>query len=166
MARGGGVPSGIPVAELSPQMRERYGIRRTPWWGYLGLSAVVAAFIAALGYVGWQLAAPGIDYQVLSWRVVSDDRVDITFEVTRADDVDVYCILRAQDSTWADVGYAVTVLPRGTTYAQQTYSLRTIAPAYGIEVLGCSAGGPPDGVPPPQFPPGVVPPEQPWAPPR
>lgn len=158
------MPSGIPVEQLSPEMRERYGIRPTPWWGWLGLGALAAAFIGALAYVGWQLAAPGIDYQVLSWRVVSDDRVDITFEVTRADTADVYCVLRAQDSTWADVGYAVAALPRGTTYVQETYALRTIAPAYGIEVLGCAAGGPPEGVPPPQFPPGVVPPEQPWTP--
>ena len=158
------MPSGIPVDQLSPAMRERYGIRPTPWWGFLGIAAVVTVFAGALGYVGWQLAAPGVDYQVLTWRVVSDDRVDITFEVTRADTADVYCVLRAQDSTWADVGYAVTAVPRGTTYAQQTYSLRTIAPAYGIEVLACAAGGPPTGVPPPQFPTGVVPPEQPWTP--
>lgn len=158
------MPSGIPVDQLSPQMRERYGIRRTPWWGYAGLGALVLAFAAALGYVGFQLAAPGIDYQVLSWRVVSDDRVDITYEVTRADTADAYCVIRAQDSTRADVGYAISVLPRGTTYVQETYSLRTTAPAFGIEILACASGGPPEGVPPPQFPPGVVPPEQPWTP--
>ena len=156
------MPSGIPVSSLSPQMRERYEVGRTSWWTYTGIGAVVAAFAAALVFVGWQLASPQVDYRVLTWSVVAPDRTDITFEVRRAAEADVYCVLRAQDSTWADVGYAIAVVPRGTSYAQQTYSLRTLAPAYGIEVLGCAVGAPPDRVPPPQFPPGVVPPEQPW----
>jgi hypothetical protein len=43
------------------------------------------------------------------------------------------------------------------------YALATIAPAYVVEVLGCSA----DAVTRiigPQFPPRVVPPDQPWMP--
>ncbi len=158
------MPSGIPVRDLSPDMRERYGIRPTPWWFYAGVGAVIAAFIAATGWVGYQLSAgAGLQYEVLSWQVVAPDRTDITFEVTRADNADVYCVIRAQDETRADVGYAVAVLPRGTTYVQETYSLRTLAPAFVIEVLACEVGAPPQRVLPPQFPQGVVPPDQPWS---
>lgn len=158
------MPSGIPARNLSPAMRERYGIRPTPWWFYAGVGAVIAAFIAATGWVGYQLSAgAGLQYEVLSWRVVAPDRTDITFEVTRADNADVYCVIRAQDETRADVGYAIAVLPRGTTYVQETYSLRTLAPAFVIEVLACEVGGPPERVIPPQFPQGVVPPDQPWS---
>jgi hypothetical protein len=157
------VPSSIPLEDLSPAMRERYGIRPTPWWFYTGVGVLIAAFIAATGWVGYQLSAgAGLQYDVLSWRVVSPDRTDITFEVTRSSEADVYCVIRAQDETRADVGYAIAVLPRGTTYVQETYSLRTLAPAFVIEVLACEVGGPPERVIPPQFPQGVVPPDQPW----
>jgi hypothetical protein len=149
---------------MSPQMRERYGLTRRPW-GAMALSGLLAvAFVVALAYAGYQILSPQLYPKLLAWNVVADDRVDVTFEVRRPDTVDVYCVLRAQDETRADVGYAVVPLARGTTYVQQTYPLRTLAPAYVVEVLACEAGGPPQRVIPPQFPPGVVPPEQPWTP--
>ena len=43
-----------------------------------------------------------------------------------------------------------------------TFALRTLAPAYTVELLGCATGAAPK-VPPPQFPPGVVPPAQPYS---
>jgi hypothetical protein len=53
-------------------------------------------------------------------------------------------------------------LPPGSRDELVEYPLRTLAPAFTVELLGCSVDGPP-GVVPPQFPPGVVMPDQPWA---
>ena len=158
------MPSGIPTDQLSPQMRERYGIRPTPWWVYTGVGVVIAAFFAAIAFVTVQLASADVQAELLAWRVVSPEQVDVTFDVRRPGEVDVVCVIRAQDETRADVGYAVIDLPRGTTYVQQTYPLRTLAPAYVVELLGCASGGEPERVMPPQVPPGVLPPEQPWTP--
>ncbi|MFY9330407.1 MAG: DUF4307 domain-containing protein [Candidatus Nanopelagicales bacterium] len=158
------MPSGVPVSQLSPELRDRYGIRPTPWWVYTGIGVVVAAFISAIAWVGYQLGSDDVQSELLAWNVVSAEHVDVTFDVRRSADSDVVCVIRAQDQTRADVGYATVNLPRGTTYVQQTYALRTIAPAYVVELLGCAAGGLPDRVMPPQFPPGVLPPEQPWEP--
>ena len=108
------------------------------------------------------LISPKVTFTLLAWDDLSADRVDVTFEVRRSAEWDVYCVLRAQDESRTDVGYATVPIPRGSTYVQQTYSLRTIAPAYVVEVLACEAGAPPERVVPPQFPPGVVPPDQPW----
>lgn len=154
--------SAISGRSLPPHLQARYGVRHTPWWGYALIGLLVAAFVAALAYVAYNLLAPGLQPKLLAWKVEGRDRVDVTFEVRRSAEADVYCVIRAQDETRTDVGYAVVPLARGTTYVQETYPLRTIAPAFVVELLGCAAGQPPTRVPPPQFPPGVVPPDQPW----
>lgn len=144
-------------------MVERYGIRPTSRWTLAAVALLALAFIAAIALVAVRLAAPSIQYRVLAWNVVAADHVDITFDVRRGELQDVTCVLRAQDEQRVDVGYATVEIPRGTTYEQLTYPLRTLAPAYIAEVLGCAAGGSPNVIGP-QFPPGVVPPPQPWTP--
>ncbi|MFZ9987971.1 MAG: DUF4307 domain-containing protein [Candidatus Nanopelagicales bacterium] len=163
-ATGGVMGSAIDGRTLPPDLQARYGVGRRPWPAIIAGVAAIAVFVVALAFVTANLLSPTVKYQVLAWRDVSADRVDITFEVRRAAEWDVYCVLRAQDESRADVAYTVVAIPRGTTYEQVTYSLRTLAPAYIVEVLACEAGSPPERVVPPQFPPGVVPPEQPWTP--
>jgi len=154
----------IDLRTLSPELQARYGVgRRSPWawiWGALA----VAVFAGAMAFVGVQLAAPKIDGKLLAWDDAADDHVLVTFEVARPDGETSYCVLRAQDSSRVDVGYAVAEIPAGEGYVQQTYPLRTIAPAFVVELLGCGPENPPARVLPPQFPPGVVPPDQPWTP--
>jgi len=159
------VSSAIDGRSLPPDLQARYGIGRRPILPLIGGGLAIIAFIASLAFVTFNLVSPRVTFTLLAWNDLAADRVDITFEVRRAAEWDVYCILRAQDESRTDVGYATVEIPRGTTYAQQTYPLRTIAPAYVVEVLACEAGGPPERVIPPQFPPGVVPPDQPWTPP-
>jgi hypothetical protein len=160
------VSSAIDGRSLPPDLQARYGIGRRSLVPIIGGVIGITAFIAALAFVTFNLVSPKVTFTLLAWNDVSADRVDITFEVRRSAEWDVYCVLRAQDESRTDVGYAIVPLPRGTSYVQETYALRTIAPAYVVEVLACEAGGPPERVIPPQFPPGVVPPDQPWTPPQ
>jgi hypothetical protein len=157
--------SAIDPRSLPPDLQARYGVdqhRRGPL--FVGLLAALV-FVGALAFVTYQLVSPKVTYDLLAWDDLAADRVDVTFDIRRAAEWDVYCVIRAQDSSRIDVGYAVVAIPRGTTYEQQTYPLHTLAPAYVVEVLACEAGAPPQRVVPPQFPPGVVPPSQPWTPP-
>ena len=157
--------SAIDGRSLPPDLQARYGVgRRSPLPLIAGLVGITA-FIAALAFVTFNLVSPKVTYKLLSWNDLAADRVDVTFDIRRSEEWDVYCVLRAQDESRTDVGYAVVAIPRGTSYVQTTYSLRTLAPAYVVEVLACQAGAPPERVVPAQFPPGVVPPEQPWTPP-
>ena len=157
--------SAIDGRSLPPDLQARYGVgRRSPLPLIAGLVGITA-FIGALAFVTFNLVSPRVTYELLSWNDVAADRVDVTFDIRRSEEWDVYCVLRAQDESRTDVGYAVVGIPRGTSYVQTTYSLRTLAPAYVVEVLACQAGAPPERVVPAQFPPGVVPPEQPWTPP-
>jgi len=156
------VSSAIDGRSLPPDLQARYGVGRRSLFPIVASVIGIGAFIAAMAFVTLNLVSPKVTYKLLAWNDLSAERVDITFEVRRSAEWDVYCVLRAQDESRADVGYAVAAIPRGTSYAQQTYSLRTLAPAYVVEVLACQAGSPPERVVPPQFPPGVAPPPQPW----
>ena len=142
-------------------MQERYGLDRRPIGPRIGVAVLVVAFVGALVYVTLGLTRSPIEARLLTWEQPSPDRVDMTIAVRRPADVAVTCVLRAQDGDRVDVGYAVVDIPVGEDSVQLTYALRTLAPAYNVELLGCSADGAPQ-VPPPQFPPGVVPPEQPY----
>lgn len=158
--------SAIDGRSLPPDLQARYGVGRRSRLPLIAGIIGIAGFIAALAFVTLNLVSPKVTYELLAWDDVSADRVDVTFDIRRSEEWDVYCVIRAQDESRTDVGYAVVGIPRGTSYVQTTYSLRTLAPAYVVEVLACQAGQPPERVVPPQFPPGVVPPDQPWTAPE
>ena len=144
-------------------MQARYGLDRRPVGRWIGISVIVALFVGACAWAGYALTRPTVQTRLITWDDLAPDRVDITFDVRRQAADEVQCVVRAQDINRIDVGYAIVTLPAGTDRVTTTYPLRTIAPAYTAELLGCAAGEPPR-VPPPQFPPGVVPPDQPWTP--
>jgi hypothetical protein len=160
------VSSAIDGRSLPPDLQARYGVGRGSSLPLVfGIIASIG-FVAALAFVTFNLVSPRVTYELLAWDDVSADRVDVTFDIRRSEEWDVYCVLRAQDESRTDVAYTVVGIPKGTSYVQMTYSLRTLAPAYVVEVLACQAGQPPERVVPPQFPPGVVPPDQPWTAPE
>lgn len=147
--------------QLSPAIRARYGLDRRRW----GLPVVIGVLaLAVAGAVAALTAAQAerrVDVTLLSWQERAD-HATVVFEVRRAGGQETRCVVRAQDRTRTDVGYAQIDVPAGEAATVVTVELATLMPAYTVEVLGCSIDGPPR-VPPPQFPPGVVAPEQPYA---
>lgn len=147
-------------AQLSPAMVERYGINRRSLTGRIVTYTLAVAFALILGFVAYQVTRPSVDFTLVSWKVMAPDRVDVTFRVHAPSDEPIPCVIRAQDASRADVGYATTEVTPVDGATTVTYRLRTAIPAYAAEVLGCGSSA----VPGPQFPVGVVPPAQPWAP--
>lgn len=137
---------------------------RRPIGRYVVVGALIVGFIVGITFVWMNLTADRVQFRLLAWSDVSPERVDITFEVRAPVDVDVLCVVRAQDSQRIDLGYAEIPVPAGDDYRLVEYQLRTVAPAYAAEVLECVADGEPLRVPGPQFPPGIAPPDQPWRP--
>lgn len=152
----------MKASEVPPHIAERYGLGRTPWWTIGIVAVVVVAFAGALTWAGLHVTAPSIDSKLLTWQVLADDHTTVIFEVRKGPAEQVVCVVRAQDSQHIDVAYATIPIPTGTDYSQVVYPLRTIAPSFAVEILGCGVGGPPERIPGPQFPAGVLPPEQPW----
>jgi hypothetical protein len=140
-------------------MRARYGMDRRNW-----APLVIAGFTAViLAFVGWLTVAERstrADGTLLSWDA-RDGHTTAVFEVRRAQGKETRCVLRAQDRSRIDVGYAIVDIPAGADSVQVTYELATLMQAFIVELLGCAIEADPR-VNGPQFPPGVVPPEQPW----
>jgi hypothetical protein len=157
------MPSPFRKDQLSPEMVTRYGLDRRPWGTLALVLVVVIGFAGALAWITISMGANTVSSRVINWDDTAGDHVTMDFEVQRDGTVAVECALRAQDRTHIDVGYAVVQIPAGDDRLQLSYALRTIAPAYTVEVLGCAAAGELQ-VAGPQFPPAVVPPEQPFTP--
>lgn len=142
-------------------MQHRYGLDRRSVGRMVAVSLLVIAFVAILAFVALGSSRNPIAFRLVTFDAVAPDRVDATISLQKPADAQVTCVLRGQDALHIDVGYATIVVPPGQTDVLLDYSMRTLAPAYAVELLGCSVDGPP-GVTPPQFPPGVVPPPQPY----
>lgn len=143
-------------------MQARYGMDRRPVGAWIGTGTLVLAFVGALVFVALNVTGNPVEYRLVAWDVVAPDHVDVTLSVDKPQDAAVTCVIRAQDENRIDLGYATVELPVGSPSDLLTYPLRTLAPAFTVEVLGCAVGAAP-GVAPPQFPPGVVAPQQPWS---
>jgi Domain of unknown function (DUF4307) len=144
-------------------MTARYGLDRRPIGTIIGATILIAAFVAALIFVSLGLNRDKLTSTLITWDDVAPDHVSVTFDVQRQAADTVTCVVRAQDKSRADVGYAPITIEPGAATVRVVYELRTLAPAYVLELLGCSIG-PTANVIQPQFPPGVVPPDQPWSP--
>ncbi len=144
-------------------MQARYGMDRRPIGRVVAITLIVLAFAGVLVWIAIVQSAEPARSRLVSWQVLGPDRVDLTVQIAPNPEAEVVCVLRAQDSNRIDVGYATLTVPPGPRDPAviQTYALRTLAPAYTAELLGCEIGEPPR-VAPPQFPPGVAPPAQPW----
>jgi hypothetical protein len=154
------MPTPFNPAQLSPEMAERYGISHRSWTSRIVTYVLALGFALILGFVAFQVTRPGVDFELIAWKVVAPDRTDVTFRVHAKTDEPVTCVVRAQDASRADVGYAIVPVTPVDGSASVTYSLHTAIGSYTAEVLGCGD----DPVPGPQFPQGVVPPSQPWTP--
>lgn len=156
------MPSPFRPDQLSPAMIQRYGLNeRSRWPLVIGLSLFLG-FAAALAWGTVAISQASVSVDLRSWSA-KPDHVDLTFTVARRTTEPLTCVIRAQDRTRADVGYAKVAVAPIAEVTTVRYALATIAPAYVVEVLGCSADGV-ERIIGPQFPPRVVPPDQPWTP--
>lgn len=143
-------------------IRARYGVSDRPRWLPAALVALLVVAVAAASVLAWQLLNPAIAAGVTSYITVSDDRMDIRFQVERRDEGPATCVLRARAEDGFDVGYATVELPAESGRTAHEYSMGTAYRALVGELLGCGLDGPPPGIPGAQFRPGVDPPPQPW----
>jgi hypothetical protein len=149
----------VPEQALSPDLAARYGEGRTSRGLVVGVVVLATVFLAVVGFVTYRLATNGVQSTLLRFTVVSETRVDVTFDVHRDEISDTVCVLRAQNEKHADVGYATVRITRGRDHVQPTYPLATYGLATTAEVLGCAPNDPPR-VDPPQFLPGTTNPPQ------
>ncbi|MGH3546293.1 MAG: DUF4307 domain-containing protein [Mycobacteriales bacterium] len=128
----------------SPFPTGRYGRRRAPHRNrrMLVVAAAVAVLIASAA-VTWKLystySGDVIDVRVTAFSVVSEREVRVQFELRKAPDSTVTCILRARSRDGVEVGRADVIVPAGEATIQN-YVLATQQKAVTGEVLRCTPG--------------------------
>lgn len=163
MPDNGVVMSTIRLRDQPTHLQDRYGFRKTPRAVLVVACLAIAGILAFGGWTALRLGNPAVQSKLLTWNARAPEHTDITFEIRRPAELDAECVLRVQDQTHHDVGYATVSVPAGTSYVQETYSVATRAPGYAAELLGCYAAGNVTARPP-DFPPGTSNPPQPWRP--
>lgn len=141
-------------------MQARYGVRRSRLFPILTGVLIAALVAGGTAYASFKRQNPTVSAQLLTFNVISETQVDITWEINRGANTTSYCVVRAQDDRRTDVGYATVTVEAGSPYQQVTYPLATASTAVLAELLGCSANQS-LRVPPANFPPGVKIPQQP-----
>jgi hypothetical protein len=100
--------------------------------------ALALVFVGSVLAIGWRLANPAVTSSLRAYDVVSDEQVDVTFLVRRADpNTPVTCILRARDREGREVGRLTVEVRTGSTEVVQTESLATSGRAILGEVQEC-----------------------------
>ena len=103
------MPSPFRKDQLSPEMARRYGLDRTPWIAMLVSIVVIVAFAGVLGWIGLSMTT-GVKTRVLTWDDSAPDHVTIDVEVQRDGAAPLECVIRAQDRTHIDTGYAIDLI--------------------------------------------------------
>ena len=146
-------------ANLPEHLQARYGVTNSRWPQQLGKLLVVMAIIGLIGFTQYRNANPNIEGELVAFKVVSSQQVDVSWKVQRKQGQKIYCAIRAQDIHKTDVGYAIVQVAPGDKVGQISYPLATNGMAVLAEVLGCGATQK-LRVPPSNFPPGVQIPKQ------
>jgi 4-amino-4-deoxy-L-arabinose transferase-like glycosyltransferase len=144
---------------LPANIQLRYGMRSRRVAPILVGILIAGLVSGSLAYATFRQQNPSVTGQLLTFKVISPTQVDVTWELARGPQLDSYCVVRAQDASRADVGYATVTVAGGSNYEQITYPLATNGQAVLAEVLGC-ANSQKMRVPPANFPPGVKIPDQ------
>ena len=146
-------------SNLPEHIKLRYGVRRRRVIPVLVGILIAGVVSGSLAYAAFRQQNPSVSAQLLTFEIVSPTQVNVTWELARGPELTTYCVIRAQDISRTDVGYATVTVAGGSNYEQITYPLATNGQAVLAEGLGCS-NSQNMRVPPANFPPGVRIPEQ------
>lgn len=101
--------------------------------------------VALLGVIGWigydYVGGQGISAEVIKFKVVSDQRVDVHLEVRKGKDTKGYCTLRSQHEDGSEVARKDFRFDDPTDRIDRVLSLRTTSRATNVELLGCTDDG-------------------------
>ncbi|MBW8481539.1 DUF4307 domain-containing protein [Actinomadura parmotrematis] len=110
----------------------------------LGLAGwIVCGTLALLFAGGWAVIyshvgqTPGISSQTYTWNVRSDQRVEVSYMISKPKGDTVRCTLQAYDTGFATVGQREVVAPAGVETYNRMDALTTTRKATGAQVKDC-----------------------------
>jgi hypothetical protein len=130
-----------PKVLIDPRLRERYGIKsagkKRIWITVCSLFIVLAWFI----WSGTNFANPDIRSTLISFKVVSDQKISITYKISVKDtEINHSCSLVAKDIDKNTVGEVIDLIPAGSLVAgenQRTIEISTRIPAVNAGIASC-----------------------------
>ena len=109
------------------------------WWAVATIGILVGSAMAV--WFGLSSTAGKPSWTNLSYRVIDDETVDVTYLVRRPIGSDVTCVIRAMDRSFGSVGLVtVHVAASDTSTVERTTRVRTTTRAVTGVVRSCSVG--------------------------
>jgi hypothetical protein len=109
------------------------------WW----VVATIGILLGSAMAIWWGLASTvgKPSWTLMSYRVVDDRTVDVTYIVSRPTGRDVTCMISAMDKTFATVGMVEVNVPGSdTSSVKRTTRVRTTTRAVTGVVKSCTIG--------------------------
>jgi len=130
-----------PKVSSDPRLRERYGIKSAGknriWIILFSLFLVLSWFI----WSGTNFANPDIKSTLISFKVVSDQKISITYKILVRDTaMEHSCSLVAKDIDKNSVGEVVDLMPASSLAIgenQRTVEISTRLPAVNAGIASC-----------------------------
>jgi hypothetical protein len=130
-----------PKVSNDPRLRERYGIKSAGknriWITLFSLFLVLSWFI----WSGTNFANPDIRSTLISFKVVSDQKISITYKIlVRDTTIEHSCSLVAKDFDKNTVGEVVDLMPASSLAIgenQRTVEISTRLPAVNAQIASC-----------------------------
>jgi hypothetical protein len=130
-----------PKVSSDPRLRERYGIKSAGknriWITLFSLFLVLSWFI----WSGTNFANPDIRSTLISFKVVSDQKISITYKIlVRDTTIEHSCSLVAKDIDKNTVGEVVDLMPASSLAIgenQRTLEISTRLPAVNAQIASC-----------------------------
>ena len=130
-----------PKVSSDPRLRERYGIKSAGknriWITLFSLFLVLSWFI----WSGTNFANPDIRSTLISFKVVSDQKISITYKIlVRDTTIEHSCSLVAKDFDKNTVGEVVDLIPASSLAIgenQRTVEISTRLPAVNAQIASC-----------------------------
>jgi Domain of unknown function (DUF4307) len=130
-----------PKVPSDPRLRERYGIKSAGknriWITLFSLFLVLSWFI----WSGTNFANPDIRSTLISFKVVSDQKISITYKIlVRDTTIEHSCSLVAKDFDKNTVGEVVDLMPASSLAIgenQRTVEISTRLPAVNAQIASC-----------------------------
>ncbi|SEQ17151.1 protein of unknown function [Lentzea xinjiangensis] len=130
----------LPEGRYSSAARKPLG--RWVRWVLLAVAVAVGAVIAFVGYRN--LGTKPIEAKQTAFTILGDDRVEVSFEVSRDQpERAAVCVIRARSKDGDEAGRREVLVPPGNSVVVETTVLRTSKPPVTGEVFGCSYQVPP-----------------------
>ncbi|MGW1225659.1 DUF4307 domain-containing protein [Streptomyces sp. NPDC001478] len=107
------------------------------------IGAVLGALL--LGVVGWigygYVSGQALSAEMIKFKVVSDEKVEVHLEVRKERDAQGYCTLRSQREDGTEVARKGFRFDDPSTRIDRILTLRTTSRATSVELLGCTDDG-------------------------